>query len=126
MSTENVIIKTTFQALEDQRTLQYQAVTLADGLVANNGGEATGILLNKPNTGEHAEIGIMGEMKYRAGGAISISKAITVTTSGYMTAAASGDYIVGSAKATITSGSLGTGYFDFTKKVYALSSSFAW
>lgn len=126
MATENIILKTSFQVLEDQSTLQYQAITLADGLVANNGGEATGILLNKPKSGEFAQVGVIGEMKFRAGIGISASKAITVTTSGYCTAAGSGDYIVGSAKLAVTSGSIGTGLFDFTKAIYAYSSSYAW
>ena len=46
MATENILIKSTFQALEDLNTHQYQAITLADGKVANNGAEASGILVN--------------------------------------------------------------------------------
>jgi hypothetical protein len=126
MAVENVLHSSTFQALEDLNTHQYQAITLADGKVANTGSEATGISLNKPKSGEHATCGIVGEMKFRAGGAISATKAITVSTSGYFTAAGSGDYLVGTAKATVTSGSIGMGYFDFNQKIYAFSSSFAW
>jgi len=124
MATENILIKSTFQALEDLNTHQYQAITLADGKVANNGAEASGILVNKPKSNEHATCGIFGEMKYRAGGAVSADGKITVSTSGYFTAAGSGDFIVGKAKAAVTSGSVGVGYFDFIKPLYAFSSSF--
>lgn len=130
----------TIQALEDLNTHQYQAVTLADGKVANNGGEANGILQNKPKTNEHATLGYQGIMKFRAGGAVSANAEMTVVLSGYfltavnatftidsataaanVTAADSGAMVVGRALAAVTSGSIGTGAFNFTKKATKLA-----
>ncbi|MHC4620447.1 MAG: hypothetical protein ACYTEQ_22090 [Planctomycetota bacterium] len=121
--------RTTIQAKEDLNTdgHQYQAIAFDDGKVANSGGEAGGILINKPENGEHANIGYDGEMKYRAGGAVAAGKAITVVTSGYFTAAGSGDYIVGrNSDAAVNSGSVGTGFFDFKQPIYAQMSAYAW
>lgn len=126
MGYENKYRVTTVQALEDLNSHQYQAVALDDGKVANNGYEASGILINKPENGEHAEIAYDGEIKFRAGGAVNIHKPLTVSTSGYLTGAGSGDFVVGRAKATITSGSIGTGLFNFNVPVYAFTSSQAW
>lgn len=124
MAIDNVILRTSFQALEDMTGQQYQAITLADGLVANNGGEASGILLNKPANGEFVSCGVIGEIKFRAGDTITKNSKLTVTDSGYFTVAGSGDYVVGRSKSAADSGSLCTGLFNFTTTIYALSSSF--
>ena len=126
MTVENKYFAFTVQALEDLNSHQYQAIALDDGKVANDGDEAIGILLNKPKNTEFASVGITGILKYRAGEAVAIHKPLTVATSGYITGAGSGDYIVGRALAAVTSGSIGKGVFDFTKPIYAMSSSFAW
>ena len=128
MATENVRFLTTIVSGEDLNTseLQYCAIALDDGKIANNGGEAGGILLSRPKSGDFLTLGREGEMKFRAGGAIQIAKPLTVVTSGYFTVAGSGDFLVGRSKAAVTSGSIGTGFFDFTAPVYAFSSSFAW
>ena len=121
-------LETTIQALENLNTdaFQYHAIALDDGKLANNGGEAAGIIKNKPKSGEAATIGYIGEMRFAAGLAVSADDGLTVTTSGWFKAAGSGSYIVGRAKAAVTSGSIGFGIFDFTKPVYASESSFAW
>jgi len=116
----------TIQALEDLSTHQYQAIALDDGKVANNGAEAIGILLNKPEINQHATVVPFGRSKFRAGGAIAAAKAITVATSGYFTAAGSGDYIVGRNETAVTTGSIGSGFFNFLNPIYAMSSSYAW
>ena len=128
MATEGRYLETTIEAKEDLDTdgHMYQAIALDDGKVANSGGEAGGIIQSKPKSGEHAKVGFLGEMKFRAGGAVTAGKGVTVATSGYFTAAGSGDYIVGRAKAAVTSGSIGTGLFDFAKPEYAQSSKQAW
>lgn len=126
MATKGIYNTVNFQALEDLNSHQYQAFAFADGKVANNGGEASGIIMNKPKNKDHASVAIVGESKYRAGDAVSAGGPITVTTSGYFTAAGSGDYVVGRAKAAVTSGSLGVGVFNFINPVYASESSFAW
>ena len=125
----------TVQALEALDTHQYQAVTLADGKVANNGAEANGVLINKPKINEHMSAAYQGIIKFRAGGAISKNADMTVVLSGYFltaiyavftvdsaTAAAnvsatnSGAVVVGTAKYAVTSGSIGTGIFNFANK----------
>ncbi|HOO46473.1 MAG TPA: hypothetical protein PLM29_09605 [Deltaproteobacteria bacterium] len=113
MATENQSISTTIQALEDLRSYRYHAIALDDGKLANNAEEASGILLGKPNDDQFASIGYIGEMKYKAGAAITKGAKLTVTTSGWFTTAASNDTVVGEAKAAVTSGSLGTGLFSF-------------
>jgi len=129
MTTQNVRFNTTIQALEDLSTsaFQYHAIALDDGLLANNGEEASGILLNKPKSGEFLTLGYVGEMKFAAGLAISKGAKLTVTTSGWFTTADSNDPILGEAKAAVTSGSLGTGLFNFptgTDKANAFYASF--
>ena len=125
----------TVQALEALDTHQYQAVTLADGKVANNGAEANGILINKPKINEHASVAYQGISKFRAGGAISANADMTVVLSGNLltainavftvdsataganvSATNSGASVVGIALAAVTSGSIGTGLFDFANK----------
>lgn len=113
------------QAKEDLNTHQYFAVSCQDGKIANDGAEASGILMNKPKSGEGANLGSVGELPFQAGGAISADAKITVTTSGYCTAAGSGDHIVGkNGQSAVTSGSIGRGLFNFYNPVYAFSSSF--
>lgn len=113
MSTENVQFRTTIEALEDLNTHQYLAFCLADGKLANNAEEASGILQNKPKQYEHATITYIGESKYKAGLAVSKGDKLTVTTSGYFTQADSNDPVIGEAKFDVTSGSVGTGIFVF-------------
>jgi hypothetical protein len=68
---------------------QYKIVTVA-GVIAANAAAAVGVLMSKPNTGEHGTVAYQGHMKAYAGGAISAGANITVTASGYMAAVASG------------------------------------
>ncbi len=118
MATENKYRVTTLTAGEDLYAsgYRYHAIALNDGKLAVNGEEASGILLNKPKSGEHLELGYDGEMTFAAGQAISAGDKLTVTTSGWFMKADSldpGDIIVGECKITVTSGSLGTGIFNF-------------
>ena len=108
-------LNTTIKAEEDLNTsaFQYHAIALADGLLANNGEEASGILLNKPKSGEFLTLGYQGEMKFAAGGAVAKGDKVTIATSGWFTTADSNDPILGEAKAAVTSGSVGTGLFNF-------------
>lgn len=113
MATDNQRMLTTIQAGEDLTTLQYHAVALDDGKLANTAEEASGILLNKPKSGEFITLGYIGEMKFAAGAAITLGTKLTVTTSGWFTSAGSTDVVIGEAKSTVTSGSIGTGIFNF-------------
>lgn len=108
----------------DISALQYLAISLDDGARAINGAEAGGILQNKPKSGEAATIGVVGIMKFRAGGAITKGAKITVDSNSTMITAGSGYYVVGRAWETVTSGSIGTGLFNFINAPYAFSSSF--
>lgn len=121
-------IDTTLAAGENLNTdgHQFHAIDFSDGKLAANGSQACGIIINKPKSGEAARVAFFGELRYAAGGAIAANKAITVTASGWFTAAGSGDYIIGRTKEAVTSGSIGKGIFDFSKPVYAFNSSYAW
>lgn len=101
------------------------AMALSDGKVANNGAEASGIIMSKGAIGEAINIGTVGDLPYQAGGAVTKGNKLTVGTSGYFTAAGSGDFIVGRSITTVTSGSVGRGMFNFNNPQYAFSSSFA-
>jgi hypothetical protein len=109
MGTSNWNIKFPFAATEALNTDGHEgvAIALADGKVANNGQEATGILYDKPANGQNGSMIILGIGKGRAGGTLTAGGHVTVSTSGYFTAAASGDYLVGQAMEAVTSGSLG-------------------
>ena len=113
MAIENVSFAFTLQALEDLSGSQYKAVALNDGLVANNGEEASGIIYNKPESGEMVEFHNIGMCKFAAGGAIAKGAKVTVTTSGWFTTAGSLECVVGEAVKAVTSGSVGTGMFSF-------------
>jgi len=122
MATQNQFLTTTIKADEDLNSHQYFAVALDDGKIANDGLEASGILINKPKDNHFATLGYCGEMKFRAGVGLSAGDRLRVTTSGYFVSAASGYYFMGRVKAAVTSGSIGTGLFNFTAPVYQVSS----
>ena len=111
-------LTTTIKALEALTGGQYFAFCLDDGKLANNAEEATGILLNKPASGDFASVAYAGEVDYRAGAAIAAGAKLTVTTSGYfITADSQDDTVIGEAKTAITSGGIGTGFFCFPNNV---------
>jgi hypothetical protein len=124
MGVSNWNVKAVFTATEDLNTEGHEgvAVALVDGKVANDGQEATGILYDKPQNGQNGSMIILGIGKGRAGGALTAGQRVTVSTSGYFTAAASGDYHCGRAFEAITSGSLGpifihgAGYYQVSSK----------
>ena len=123
MATENKYLVTTLAAGEDLYAsgYRYHAIALNDGKLAVNGEEASGILLNKPKSGEHLELGYGGEMSFAAGQAITAGDKLTVTGSGWFMKADSLDpshIICGECKANVTSGSLGTGIFWFPNADY--------
>lgn len=124
MSTESRRFETTIQAGEDLNTAghQFHAIALDDKKLAGNGLEASGILLNKPKTGEGLTLAYFGELKFAAGGGISAGGRLTVATSGFFVAASSGDYCPGRAKTTVTSGSVGVGIFNFASPMLKVTS----
>jgi hypothetical protein len=119
MAVENQGFASTFVAGEDLNAALclYHAIALVDGKLANTAEETSGILISKPKTGEFGTIRYSGELKFAAGGAITKGGKVTVATSGWFTAANSEDTVVGEAKAAVTSGSIGAGYFTFAPVV---------
>lgn len=114
----------TLEAGADLSSLQYDAVSLDDGARSVNGAEAGGILQNKPKNNEFADIGIVGVMKYRAGGEITKDDWLRVDSNSTMVKAGSGYHLVGKSLMTVNSGSVGTGKFNFINPPYAFSSSY--
>lgn len=116
MAYEGQNLTITMKSLEDHSGCQYHAVAFNDSLLANNGKEACGILMNKPASGDHATVGFNGVLKYAAGATVNAGERLTVTTSGwFVTAANSGAYVVGmNGPDAVTSGSIGTGIFGFS------------
>jgi len=103
---------------------QYLAVTFADRKKANAALEASGIVQDKPKSGEHGRVCFLGSSKYRAGGAVAAGVHLTVATSGYITEAASGNHWVGYNGAdAVSSGGIGEGYFSFPAGGYQPTSN---
>jgi len=97
----------------------FKAVALDDGKLANNGREAGGILVYGGKAAEHITLGYAGVLKFTAGAAVGAGKRLSVTTSGYLVEAASGSYVVGRClDAAVSSGSVGTGAFNFATIAY--------
>lgn len=116
MATDNQYTTTTIKITEDlsASTAQYHAIAFNDQKLANDAEEASGILIDRPENNQHATIALAGEIKFAAGGGtITAGDKLTVTTSGWFTTAGSDDAVVGEAKYTVTSGSIGTGIFEF-------------
>lgn len=99
-------------ATEDLSSAQYHACDI-DGTLAQVGDTAIGLLQNKPESGEDGELTFGGRSRFRAGGAVTIGARLTCAASGWVTAAGSGDAIVGRALAAVTSGSIAEGIFNF-------------
>jgi len=130
MSIQNKYMSWTFKASNALDNLTagtghlYKAVSNGAGDIAANG-KASGILQQGGPSGGHISFGYAGIMKFVAGAAVSSKDvALTVTTSGYFVEATSGTFIVGrylggtNNAIAISSGSVGTGMFDFTKPTY--------
>lgn len=114
MATYNKYNTTTVKAGGDLSADQGKAIAFNDRLLAANGNEAAGVILNKPRAGEHVTVGLSGEMVYRAGAAIAAGAKLSVSATGFFTTVASGGYHVGRNKdSAVTSGSNGTGIFHF-------------
>ena len=92
----------------------FKAIALDDGKFANNGRETGGILVYGGRAGEHVTLGYAGALKFTAGGAVGADKRLTVVTSGYFAVAGPGSHVVGRCLDTaVSSGSVGTGVFNF-------------
>jgi hypothetical protein len=92
-------------ASADLRTSQFLAVRITGsrtvGLISASTQVPIGILQNKPNTGEAAEVAISGKVKAIAGAAITAGAEVMVNASGQViTAATTGNRAFGVAVST--------------------------
>lgn len=88
------------RAAADLRTKQFFAVKLDEGtdgwnLAAAGNHHGVGILLNAPNTGEAAEVGIAGCHKGVAGAAITKYAPLSLNSSGKFITATDATHVVG-------------------------------
>lgn len=93
----------TFTAAANLQLFQYRIMRYAGSQTCNvashDGANASvaaiGVLQNKPNTNEFAEVAYSGESKVVAGGALTEGTFITTQGSGKAAAATSGDMVIG-------------------------------
>lgn len=113
MSTQGKYHSVTIVASNDFSAAHLDKAVTAGGLVAADA-DAIGLLKSKPGLSEHARVGVIGEMRYVAGAAITLGAKLTVTTSGFIvsTGSASGT-TVGKALEAASSGDLARGFFNF-------------
>jgi len=97
---------------------QYKAIAIG-GTIAATGAAAIGLLQNKPESGEDAQLGFLGRSRYRAGGAVAAGARLTVTTSGWVTTVGSATFVVGRALGAVSSGGIGEGIFNFANPALA-------
>lgn len=100
----------------------FKGIATDDVKPAANGAECGGILLEGAESGGHVTLALSGITKYVAGAAVVAGARLTCTASGYFITATSGSYVNGRALTAATSGSVGTGHFDFSVPRYAVSS----
>lgn len=99
-------LNVTIKAAADLSTMQYKIITIA-GAIAAESDTAIGSLINKPQSGEWANVDYLGQMKGYAAAAVVQGARLKVTTSGYLTTVASGDgACVGKALEAASSGDL--------------------
>jgi hypothetical protein len=88
------------KAAADLRVKQYHIVRLSAKDTVNQASEAAapsnwGVLQNKPNTNEHATVGLLGVTKLVVGSAVTVNALLTTSASGRaVNAATSGDYVL--------------------------------
>lgn len=100
----------------------FKGIAIDDGKPAANGAECGGILIEGADNGGHATLAVSGLSKFVAGAAVTAGSRLTCAASGYFITATSGSYVNGRALIGVTSGSVGTGHFDFSVPRYAVSS----
>lgn len=106
----------------------HKAVDRKTKKISATGETAAGLLRYTGLSGENVSYGDFGEMKFTAGSAINSGGVnLTVSTSGYMTEAGSGDWVCGYFKQgtngseSVSSGGVGTGIFNFVTPHQLLS-----
>ena len=114
----------TIQAGADLSSHQYKVVNIS-GTIAASIDTSIGVLQNKPKSGEAATVKVLGKMMGLAGGSISASGLLKVT-SGYLVAVASGDRVAPCGKALVAadSGDIFTFMGNFINGGVILTSSY--
>lgn len=97
----------------DLRAQQYKIITIA-GTICQEADTAAGVLMSKPDNGQHASIAVDGNMKAYAAASIAAGARITCAVSGYLVTVGSGDGAgVGKALEAANSGDLFNFLGDF-------------
>jgi hypothetical protein len=97
---------------------RYKAISVA-GTIAASALRAAGVLVTSTNSGHEATVRYKGEFKAQFGaGVTTAGYPLTVTTSGFITAAVSGGYAIGQSIAAATSGDIARALFDFSMPHY--------
>ena len=110
---QNKFDPVTIESGEDLTANQYHAVAV-DGTIADTSITAFGLLQNRPGaSGRGATLGYAGQMKARAGAAISVGAALMVTTSGWIITATSAGNVIGKGLSAANSGDTFPGLFNF-------------
>jgi hypothetical protein len=114
-----VVATADLSAAANDNTGPLHKVVTCNGAIAGAPQLAMGVLKSKGAIGESLSVAVRGVVKAFAGAAIStIGYPITVTTSGFITAAVSGGYMVGKAMEVCASGDLRPFLVDFTNIGY--------
>ncbi len=95
-----------------QYTLQVQSIGNLTDRNLTAGGISAGVLQNKPQSGEAAQVRMFGVSRIKAGGTIVQGAEFTNTVSGTAVAVASGDYAVGQAMTGVASGGIFKGFIN--------------
>lgn len=82
-----------------------QHSTAGQVVVAGDGENAFGVLLNDPTAGQAATVAIAGKVRVVAGGTVAIGARVAADAAGKAVTAASGDYVLGVA---VTGGAANT------------------
>lgn len=109
MSYEAEQLRLNIKAGADLRAAQYKVIDVAGTItasVASGSLTAIGVLQNKPNTNEQAEVAYLGRMKGYAGGAIPLGGRLQVNSGGFVSLVQSGNTVIGKALFAANSGDL--------------------
>lgn len=104
-------VNDSFKANADLSSSQYYMLVNSVGNLvdaAGSGAVVIGVLQNKPESGEHASVTMVGKTRVKAGGTITEGQLFMSDASGTATAVTSGQWVAGHAITGVASG----GYFD--------------
>jgi hypothetical protein len=107
MAVTEAITSITLPAGADLRTHQYKFVEIGSGgtvLLVGNNAHADGVLLNDPNTGEAAIVGISGVLKVKCGAGVTRGGNVASGANGAAKDAATASAVLGTAIETGANG----------------------